>query len=80
MARATMDSVPVCQYIMDTLLKIPGLKVVDKEVQSGLPGLAYRDIILDVVAEDTSGTIYNIEIQIGTKLKCNNLVKIALMG
>lgn len=65
LARAVLKDKKACEHILNVILN-RNLTVIDVQVQRLYPGLAHRDVILDVVAEDENDVLYNIEIQIGT--------------
>ena len=51
------------QEVIRIFTGIPDLKIVSLSTQVRLPRMVSHDAILDVVAEDSSGKIYNIEVQ-----------------
>lgn len=51
------------QEVIRIFTGIPDLKIVSLNTQVRLPRMVSHDAILDVVAEDSSGKIYNIEVQ-----------------
>lgn len=51
------------QEVIRIFTGIPDLKIVSLSTQVRLPRMVSHDAILDVVAEDNSGKIYNIEVQ-----------------
>ena len=57
------DFIPGVELILRIILNKPDLRVVELKVQKLLPNLASRDLTLDVVAVDSEGKRYNIEVQ-----------------
>ena len=51
------------EFILQTILQKPDLKVKTQSIQSDLKNLQGRSLILDCLCSDTKGTIYNIEVQ-----------------
>ena len=51
------------EYILQTILQKPDLKVKTQSIQSDLKNLQGRSLILDCLCSDTKGTVYNIEVQ-----------------
>ena len=51
------------EYILQTILQKPDLKVKTQSIQSDLKNLQGRSLILDCLCSDTNGTVYNIEVQ-----------------
>ncbi len=58
-----LDDIPACQYVLRILLGIPDLLVKEVRVQYRISKVTSHDAILDVLAEDSTGKLYNIEIQ-----------------
>ena len=51
------------EFILQTILQKPDLKVKTQSIQSDLKNLQGRSLILDCLCSDTNGTVYNIEVQ-----------------
>ena len=51
------------QEVIRTFTGIPDLKIISLSTQVRLPRMVAHDAILDVVAEDSTGRVYNIEVQ-----------------
>ena len=51
------------EFILQTILQKPDLKVKTQSIQSDLKNLQGRSLILDCLCSDTKGTVYNIEVQ-----------------
>ena len=58
-----LRDVPACQYVLRILTGIESLKVKEVRTQYRISKTDSRDAILDVLAEDASGKLYNLEIQ-----------------
>ena len=58
-----LKDIPACQYCLRILTGIKDLAVLDVRSQERFSNIESRDAILDIVAEDTKGRKYNIEIQ-----------------
>ena len=54
-----------CEYVLRILTKIPDLHVQTVAVQWRVTHSADRDVIIDVLAEDSEHRLYNIEVQRG---------------
>ena len=61
--RIVLKDVKCTEYILQTILQKPDLKVKTQSIQSDLKNLQGRSLILDCLCSDTKGTVYNIEIQ-----------------
>ena len=51
------------EFILQTILQKPDLRVKTQSIQSDLKNLQGRSLILDCLCSDTKGTVYNIEVQ-----------------
>ncbi len=58
-----LNDIPACQYVLRTLTGIESLNVKEVRTQYRVSKTDSRDAILDVLAEDASGKLYNLEIQ-----------------
>ena len=63
MTAALTDNEPAVRLMLRTILGMPDLSVKSFHVQKILKSTHGRSIALDVLAEDSSGKIYNVEIQ-----------------
>jgi len=55
------------EYLIRTILDRNDLSVINVQTQARLKNLQGRDVILDIFAKDTTGRLYNIEVQRDTK-------------
>ena len=58
-----LNDVPASEHVLRVLTAIPDLRIKEVHTQFRISSLTSHDTILDVLAEDTDGTLYNIEIQ-----------------
>ena len=58
-----LDDREVAQHVLRILTKIPDLVIVDVVTQKDIQSVIERDVILDILAFDSKGRVYNIEIQ-----------------
>ena len=58
-----LNDIPACQYVLRILTGIESLKVKEVRTQYRISKIESRDAALDVLAEDESGKLYNLEIQ-----------------
>lgn len=58
-----MEDKASCTYVLRILTGIKDLTVIDVRTQPRISKLISRDVILDVLAQDSVGRMYNIEIQ-----------------
>ena len=63
LARKVLSNADAAESILRTIMQKPDLQVKHSGVQADLKNLWGRSIILDCVATDSDGTVYNIEIQ-----------------
>lgn len=61
--RVVFNDIPTLEYLLRVIMKDPSLKVIDKTIQADYKNLEGHSVILDIVAVDGNGVIYNIEIQ-----------------
>ena len=61
--RIVLKDVKCTEYILQTILQKPDLRVKTQSIQSDLKNLQGRSLILDCLCSDTKGTVYNIEVQ-----------------
>ena len=63
LARVVFDDNPTLEFMLRVIMKIPDLAIVDKNIQADYKNLEGRSVVMDIVAKDGKGNIYNIEIQ-----------------
>ena len=63
LARVVFDDNPTLEYLLRIIMKRPDLEVIEKTIQADYKNLEGRSVIMDIVAKDSEGIIYNIEIQ-----------------
>ena len=61
--RVVFDDDATVEYLLRLVMKKPDLKVVSRNIQADYKNLEGRSVVLDIVAVDYDGVIYNIEIQ-----------------
>ena len=61
--RVVLKDVKCTEFILQTILEKPELKVKSQSIQSDLKNLEGRSLVLDCLCTDKEGTIYNIELQ-----------------
>ena len=61
--RIVLKDMKCTEFILQTILQKPDLKVKTQSIQSDLKNLQGRSLILDCLCGDTKGTVYNIEVQ-----------------
>ncbi len=61
--RVALKEKDACQYVIRLLLDKPDLVVKEVRTQYRVSRLVSRDVILDILAEDSEGVLYNLEIQ-----------------
>lgn len=61
--RVVFNDIPTLEYLLRVIMKDPSLKVIDKTIQADYKNLEGHSVILDILAVDGNGVIYNIEIQ-----------------
>lgn len=60
---AALKDTAACQHVLGIITGMPNLRVVTTEVQYPLKSVSTRSAILDVLAEDSDGRFFNIELQ-----------------
>ena len=53
----------VCEELLQILLDKPDLQIIETQTQRKLPNLQARAVILDALCKDSSGNLFNIEVQ-----------------
>ena len=61
--KVVLNDFEVCQYVIRILMDDPTIEIVDVRNQYRLARLTSKDSILDILAEDSRGRFYNLEIQ-----------------
>ena len=61
--RVVLKDVKCTEFILQTILEKPELRVKSQSIQSDLKNLEGRSLVLDCLCTDKEGTIYNIELQ-----------------
>ena len=61
--RVVLKDIRCTEYILQTILKKPRLRVKEQVLQEDLKNLQGRSVILDCLCMDESGAVYNIELQ-----------------
>ena len=61
--RVVLKDVRCTEYILQTILKKPRLRVKEQVLQEDLKNLQGRSVILDCLCTDENGVVYNIELQ-----------------
>ena len=61
--RVVLKDIRCTEYILQTILKKPRLRVKEQVLQEDLKNLQGRSVILDCFCTDESGAVYNIELQ-----------------
>ena len=59
----TMEDTKACEYVLREITGIKTLHVVSSKAQFSVYNLTSHSVILDVIAEDDTGQLFNIEIQ-----------------
>ena len=60
---AVMEDVNVCTYVLRIITGIRSLNVLSSKTQYQIRNLVSHSVVLDIIAEDDKGRIYNIEVQ-----------------
>ena len=63
-----LNDIPACQHVLRIITGIKDLKVKEVRTQYHISKLTSHDAVLDILAEDGEGKLYNIEIQRGSTL------------
>ncbi|WP_314908920.1 PD-(D/E)XK nuclease family transposase, partial [Oribacterium asaccharolyticum] len=61
--RVVLKDVKCTEFILQTILEKPELRVKSQSIQSDLKNLEGRSLVLDCLCTDKEGNIYNIELQ-----------------
>lgn len=63
LARVAFDDDATLEYLLRVVLKKPDLTIIRKAIQADYKNLEGRSVVMDIVAKDSSGIIFNVEIQ-----------------
>ena len=58
-----LEDPAACAYVLKILTGIKDLQIIEVRTQEHIAKLVSRDVILDVLAQDSTGQMYNIEVQ-----------------
>ena len=58
-----LEDIPACEYVLRILMNMPDLKVIKVKTQYSIRQVGTRSVVLDVLAEDDEGKLYEIEMQ-----------------
>ena len=58
-----LEDITACEYVLRILMNMPDLKVIDTKTQYSIRQVGTHSVILDVLAEDKNGRLYEIEMQ-----------------
>ena len=58
-----LKDIAACQHVIRILMDDPTIEIVEVRTQYRVSRLVSKDSILDILAEDSKGRIYNLEIQ-----------------
>ena len=66
--KIALNDIEACQYVIRILMDDPAIEIVEVRSQYRISKLVSKDAVLDILAEDTQGRVYNLEIQRKTTL------------
>ena len=66
--KIALNDIEACQYVIRILMDDPSIEIVEVRSQYRISKLVSKDAVLDILAEDTQGRVYNLEIQRKTTL------------
>ena len=61
--KVALKDVEACQHVIRILMDDPTIEIVEVRSQYRISKLVSKDAVLDILAEDTRGQVYNLEIQ-----------------
>ena len=61
--KVALKDVEACQHVIRILMDDPTIEIVEVRSQYRISKLVSKDAVLDILAEDTRGRVYNLEIQ-----------------
>ena len=62
-----LEDKAACEYVLKILMNNTDLKVIDVKTQYSIRQIGTHSVVLDVIAEDNTGKVYEIEMQTGDK-------------
>ena len=66
--RIALNDIEACQHVIRILMDDPSIEIVEVRSQYRISKLVSKDAVLDILAEDTQGRVYDLEIQRKTTL------------
>ena len=66
--KIALNDIGACQHVIRILMDDPSIEIVEVRSQYRISKLVSKDAVLDILAEDTQGRVYNLEIQRKTTL------------
>ena len=66
--KIALNDIEACQHVIRILMDDPTIEIVEVRSQYRISKLVSKDAVLDILAEDTQGRVYNLEIQRKTTL------------
>ena len=66
--KIALNDIEACQHVIRILMDDPSIEIVEVRSQYRISKLVSKDAVLDILAEDTQGRVYNLEIQRKTTL------------
>ena len=66
--KIALNDIEACQYVIRILMDDPAIEIVEVRSQYRISKLVSKDAVLEILAEDTQGRVYNLEIQRKTTL------------
>ena len=61
--KIALNDIEACQHVIRILMDDPSIEIVEVRSQYRISKLVSKDAVLDILAEDTQGRVYNLEIQ-----------------
>ena len=61
--KVALNDIEACQHVIRILMDDPTIEIVEVRSQYRISKLVSKDAVLDILAEDTQGRVYNLEIQ-----------------
>ena len=61
--KIALNDIEACQHVIRILMDDPTIEIVEVRSQYRISKLVSKDAVLDILAEDTQGRVYNLEIQ-----------------
>ena len=66
--KIALNDIEACQHVIRILMDDPSIEIVEVRSQYRISKLVSKDAVLDILAEDTQGRVYDLEIQRKTTL------------